>query len=102
MPDFEILQSKLQTAEHALTQAKLDKNAAKVAYRTALKVPVKDEVQLMTLLTAFRQAQYMRQWHAAEVALCETVLRHATAVFLKSQAPDAAAQPEKPKRQGSR
>lgn len=54
-----------QSAKNAFEKAKKAKFEAKQAYRSALEQGEKDNERLLELLTAFRQAKSMQQYHRA-------------------------------------
>jgi len=68
---YEALHKSHQSAKRALERAKTAKSDAKTTYQDALGKDEKDHDHLFELLTAFRQAKCMQQFHRAAAKLAK-------------------------------
>lgn len=82
--EHEALQKNYQSAKRALERAKIVKSNTKTAYRAALGKDEKDHDHLFELLTVFRQAKSMQQFHRAAHKLAKYKMHKWLESFLKN------------------
>lgn len=81
---YEALHKSHQSAKRALERAKTAKSDAKTTYQDALGKDDKDHDRLFELLTAFRQAKCMQQFHRAAAKLAKHKLYRWLEMHLKN------------------
>lgn len=82
--EYEALHKSLQSTKRALERAKTAKSDAKSAYQDALGKDEKDDERLFELLTVFRQAKCMQQFHRAAFKLVKHKLHRWLESYLKN------------------